>query len=637
MTARTCVAFGLCCLLGFAAANFADHAPRPEPAAARTRDASLPRAVASYRIHAVLDAELHRIDGRATIELVNISHKPLDHVFFHLYLNAFESERTLFMRSGRAPRSGRRLGRPGHIEIARLSRSQSGGENLWERAARHTPGDPDDRTDIRVGLAEPVAPGETLTLFAEFSSQLPEIVERSGYADGFHMVGQWFPKLAKLEADGTFTHFPYRPLAEFYADFGDYDVTLRVPAAMLVGASGRRISETLAGTDKEVRYVARGVHDFAWTAWSGFAERRERIAGVDVLLLYPDGLDGAASTTLEMLRLGLPYFSRRYGSYPYPTLTVVHPPPAASPAGGMEYPTLITTGSSRHLGYLGARTLQSVTLHELAHQWFYGMIASNEPRFPFLDEGLSTFADTEAQTRWFGQGSAYTGPGPTLSLWAFQRAWSAEAGTAGPIAEPASSFADLGAVSRLVYSRTAVVLESFGRVYGHARVLAALGRYARAQRFSHPGPNELLDAFRAELGADVTRELERALFERTSLDYAVTEIVSDPMPSSNGGASVYTGHAIVRRHGAPKLPVRIELVARDGTRHSFDWDGRGEQRRFEYRGKSPLDYALVDPETRILLDDNLSNNAASPRPASAPRLTERLLYAAALLLSWLGP
>ncbi|HEX9621545.1 MAG TPA: M1 family metallopeptidase [Polyangiaceae bacterium] len=636
MTAKGFVALGLWCWLSLPAAGSSDRPRAPAPPS--TSAASLPRAVASYRIHAALDAELHRIAGRASIELLNTSEKPLDHVFLHLYLNAFESEHTLFMRKGRAPRSGRSLRRAGYIQIERLSLAESGGENLWERAARHTPDDPDDRTDIRVPLPEPVAPGERLTLFARFSSQLPELVERSGYAGDFHMIGQWFPKLAKLENDGSFAHFAYHPLGEFYADFGDYDVTLRVPAAMRVGASGRRVSESIVGADKEVRYVARGVHDFAWSAWSEFVERRERIGGVEVVLLYPDGLEAATATTLEALRLGLPYFSRLYGPYPYPTLTVVHPPVAAAPAGGMEYPTLITTGGGRYQAYLGARTLEAVTMHELAHQWFYGLLASNEPRFPFLDEGLATFADTEAQTRWFGDHSAYGGPGPTLSLWAIHRAWAAEAGAAGPIAAPVSSFSGLNAVSQLAYSRTAVVLETFGRIYGQERILSALGRYAKSERFSHPTPSDLLEAFRAELGDGPARELERALFERGSVDYEVSQVASAPAPQTGRGeARAYVGHAVVRRRGPLRLPVRVDLVAEDGTRQSFDWDGKSDRRRFDYRGESPLRHALVDPETRLLIDVNLANNGASLRPASTPRLSERMLYAAALLLSWLGP
>src|SRR5690606_9692244 len=112
---------------------------------------------------------------------------------------------------------------------------------------KHSPGDPKDETDIRVDLPDEVAAGSTLTLEIEWESQLPQIVERTGYLSDYHFVAQWFPKLARLERDGTWRHFTFHAQSEFYADYGDYDVTLDVPERFIVGASGETIERRVEG------------------------------------------------------------------------------------------------------------------------------------------------------------------------------------------------------------------------------------------------------------------------------------------------------------------------------------------------------------------------------------------------------
>src|SRR5690606_30341099 len=166
--------------------------------------------------------------------------------------------------------------------------------------------------------------------------QLPEIVERTGYSGSYHFAGQWFPKLAKRETDGTWVHFPFHPQGEFYADFGNYEVTLDVPRHFVVGATGRRLNATTRGARQQLTYRQKNVTDFAWVAWDGFQSISETIAGVDVLLLYPEGYAEHAARSLEALSGALPHFNRSYGRYPYGTLTVVHPPEHALDSGGME-------------------------------------------------------------------------------------------------------------------------------------------------------------------------------------------------------------------------------------------------------------------------------------------------------------
>ncbi len=333
-----------------AGSALADASPKlpAEPAQAAelgaARPAGAPR-VASYTLKAKLDAEAHAISASGQIVWVNPSELPARELYLHLYLNAFKNESSVFLRSPfGAGRSDSRARVFGWVDIEKLSARELGGASLWPPATRHTPDDPNDETSLKLELPGEVLPGQTLTLDIEFKAQLPEIVERTGYARDYHFVAQWFPKLAKREPDGRWVHFPFHAQSEFYADFGDYDVTLDVPANMVVGATGQRVSSETKQARRSDRFVARGVHDFAWTAWPDFLEARETIAGASVRLLYPPGHEHNRDVALDALRFGLPFFSKHYGAYPYPTLTVVHPPLIGENSGGMEYPTLITSG-----------------------------------------------------------------------------------------------------------------------------------------------------------------------------------------------------------------------------------------------------------------------------------------------------
>jgi len=605
------------------------------------------RPVASYDLAARLDAERHTVTGKGTIRWTNASSEPATELYWHLYLNAFKNERTLFLRSPfGAGRTAQRAADWGYTKIERLV---AAGADLLPRLAQHSPGDPDDQTSLRLELPAPVPPGETLELSVEFESKLPSIVERTGYSRDYHLVAQWFPKIARREADGTWAHFPFHPQAEFYADYGDYRITLDVPAEMVVGATGRRVDEKRHGARKVLRYEIGDVHDFAWTAWPGFLELREQVDGVELRLLFPAGHETSARTSLESIRFALPFFSRRFGRYPYPMLTVVHPPEHAAPSGGMEYPTLITTGGPWYAPLLGVRALETVTVHELAHQWFYGLVASNEAAYPFLDEGLTSYAESLAMSQLYGPGSLFDGHSFEVSEAAVRRAVAAAYAGAGRIGAPAAHFADFQELGALVYARTATVLETIGNVYGQQKLLTALGRYARRYRFEHPGPKHLLAAVREVFDDHVADTLERALFEPAAVDFSVDEVRSVPYrePSGifDGERSTrpaatpprFVGRVLVRRRGDLRFPVEIDLFTERGDRLRRRWDGRGTFTTLDYEGDDRLVGALVDPERRITLDHDLTNNAFRSSPESGGRILERSVYAAYLLLAVAGP
>jgi aminopeptidase N len=318
----------------------------------------------------------------------------------------------------------------------------------------------------------------------------------------------------------------------------------------------------------------------------------------------------------------------------------------------MEYPTLITTGGPWY-GPPFARLLELVTMHEFGHQYFYGLVATDEVTWPFLDEGLNSYAESEALGAWLGAGSAASVGGFTLSDAAVQSVFGAGSEHDEPIAQAAFQFRTGSDYGHLVYERTASIVETFRQVYGEAAVSRALGRYTRRFRFEHPGPDELIASFETELGARAAATLRAALFDKGWVDYTVTSVFSKGVEEPggifdrdgkreilaskavpNGG---YEGWVLVTRRGTLTFPVDVELDLEDGATQRVHWDG-GEALRIPYSGKVALRAAVVDPDHAVLLDDDPTNNHASAEGRTYPsRAMERVAYWAELWLSAFAP
>ena len=631
-----------------------------DPAAKYDDDASLPEHaedVVDYTMTAELDPSAHTVHGDGKIVWRNTSSKPVREIWLHLYLNAFKNERSTFMRE---PAFGARGGEGvtdwGTIDVRRFALN---GVDLWPGADETggRPGDLDE-TDARVPLPEEIPPGGSAVFEMTWDDKLPSVVERTGYYESFHMIGQWFPKIARLEPDGRWAHFPFHHLAEFYSDFGTYDVTLKAPKDFVLGATGPVVESRDEGNLHVERHVQGDVHDFAWTAYDRFQLRAEKIDGIDVRILYPPGFAYDAERELATIRFAMPHYGRRYGKYPYRVLTLVHPPEGASEAGGMEYPTLITTGGPWY-GPPGVFGIELVTIHEFGHQWFYGMLASDEVTWPFLDEGMNSYAEQEGLEAWLGPGNVVDLFGLEISDATLDATWPGKRVHDAPVAQPAFDFPTGGHYGGLVYARTAAIFETVDRVWGRELGARAIGRYARRARFHHPTPEDLLASYEEVLGPDVRAMLEEALFHEGWVDYTIESIHTPRVTkalgifdrdgkretvkageSSDAKGAEYDGFVLVARRGTLRLPVDVELTLRDGTKQRVRWDGKDTWARLPFHGKSPVVYAVVDPGHAVLLDEDRTNDfarASGEPPPPSSRVGERLTYAAQLFFSEVLP
>ncbi len=625
--------------------------------------------VVSYVLRAKLDPVAHTIDGRGTITLRNTSSSPLTDLRVHLYLNAFEGPHTIFKRARvGAFRGSRAGGAPGSIEIKRLALD---GEDLWAKHelvshAGESPQDPErpkshggadaplDRTDARVPLPSPVAPGASITLEVEFFDRLPAVTERTGFDGTFHFAGQWFPKLAKLEPDGTWASFPFHHLAEFHADFGSFDVTVDAPAAYTIGASGSTVSSAIEGDRRVQRHVLRDAHDFAWTAWDRFVVREAKLAleggGVDVKVLAPPGYEAAVDRQLLAVEHALRDKNARFGAYPYPVLTVVHPPAGADEAGGMEYPTLITTGGPWWPNH-GSHEIEAVTIHELGHQWFYGLVATHEVEWPAGDEGFNSFADDLALGTLFGAGSAMSLGPLRVDMVALTRR-GAMAPFDEPIFQPAWRFATGRSYGARVYAGTAAALHTLRNVYGPERLDTAIGVWTRKHRFAHPKPQDFFALLSEQVGPECAEAARTMLATPFRYDVYVDAISSERGPEGAG----YASSVWIGRRGVLDVPVDVELRFADGSRsrrtirfaspprpdalgEKPDVTGTSTWYRVDADGPTALVAAIVDPDHKLVIDADRLNDFASTFAGrgGAPITRERAFAWLSALVQGVGP
>ena len=571
--------------------------------------------VASYQLEARLDPAAKQVHGRGRIDYRNPSPDRLDTLWLHLYLNAFQAPDTLWMREagGVHRQSGYDPAHPGWIRLEQLKLADGGAALTAEPADA-------DATIARVALPAPLGPGERLSLEVEWTAQLPRVFARTGFAGDFFMVGQWYPKLAVYDR-GRWDSEPWHANAEFFADFGNYELTLHLPSGYRTGASGVRLEQIdqVDGT-QTVRYRAERVTDVAWTAWPDFVvvEREVVAAGVPVqleLMLPPEQVD-FAERQLAASRAALDAFGRWYGPYPWPKLTLVVPPGGAEGAGGMEYPMLVASERQPRLLLgleAGLHLLEIVTIHEIAHQWFPLQVQTDEAREPWLDEGFADYLTIRLLRRLYPPGrTALDLPFARLD---YGRAWRGVF-LSGPVREPLAQPAwaldpdDYGSV---MYAKGSLALLSLEGALGDERFTTALGAYAERWRWRHPTTADLQSGLEESTGQPLGWFFESVVRGSEVVGYRVAEL---DRPG-----------AVVERVGEAAFPVEVRLLFDDGASRLERWSDDAQRLALAGDGRAVAGVE-IDPRHRLALQLNRLDDRRVRQPEAEAPL--------ALANRWLG-
>ncbi|MBC8067127.1 MAG: M1 family metallopeptidase, partial [Deltaproteobacteria bacterium] len=487
-----------------------------------------------------------------------------------------------------------------------------------------------------------------------------------------HMVGQWYPKPGVLHGDGSWRTHPFVFHSEFYADFGDYTVALDVPAEMIVGATGIQTSELAHGDRKHLVYRAEMVHDFAWTADPRFVEYTASHDGVKIRQLVLPEHAWSYPAHLDAQVIALDSMQARFGPYPWSTITIVHPPEDAAGAAGMEYPTLFTTSAVSDVGLplrmLGFEERVSgvfTTVHEFGHQYFQGLLASDEYAQPWLDEGMNTTSnalvleDRDGADAWVLRLGELSFHGTD-----FVRLSQQGIDTLTPVDSSAAEFSpSVGGYGGIVYRKTAALMLTLRNLAGPLAFDRALRSYADRYRFAHPTGAELEATLLEVIGERIPLSaadpddprsgvvelhvgdvLEQGLRTTRVVDYRVHAIINrnaagdagwhrneagvlvggDEPPPREGNEGPREAVVVLHRSGEFVIPVEIEVVFDDGTVVRRVWSGRQRVHTLVFADRRVARVRL-DPEGKLVLESRrLDNHRVAPDESVDDGMSARL-------------
>jgi hypothetical protein len=608
---------------------------------------------ANYSIDATLDPISRTITGSEVITWRNITTKPAADLQFHLYWNAWRDDKSTWQRERKLGQRNVRAVRPedrSRIDVTSLR--LTGGSapiDLTGRLRFIAPddGNADDRTVLQVPLAQPVAPGSTLTIEVKWTAHVPRTVARTGAIGNFFFIAQWFPKLGVLQQEGWNCH-QFHSGTEFFSDFGVYDVRLTVPKAWPVGATGVAL-ERRDSTDGAVttthRFYQEDVHDFVWTTSPDYLERTARfehatLPPVEMRLLIQPEHSGQADRHFEATRAALKYYGEWFGPYPYGHITIVDPA-YRSGAGGMEYPTLFTAGTN-WLAPAHIDDPEDVTVHEAGHQFWYGIVGNNEFEDAWMDEGLNTFSEARVMGTWdwttyyhqryFGGFIPLVFKDVVLDRETF---WNRLAGyrrNAKVDAQSTPSYQYYSGGNVITYNKTALWLNTLEKWLGWPTLQRIMSTHFTRWQFKHPKPQDFFDIANEVAGRDLMPYFDQVYRSSNVFDYGIQELRS----TAEGGR--FRTEVVVRRYGEAVFPIDVLVSFENGETITEHWNGSERWRLYLYDRASKARSAVADPGRVLLLDVNETNNSRTLQPKGPATATKWslkwMVWLQDCLLSW---
>ena len=601
----------------------------PDTTSAINSPTPMSQRVVHYEIDAHYDATKHTVDADEVLTYHNLTGQALDHFPFHLYQNAFQPNSTW-------------------VREAKVAGSRDTGYDKWEdkeygseniksvevvgqgdltsqlQYFQPDDGNKDDKTVVDLKLSKPIPPGQSVQFKIAFQTRFPETQARSGWKRDFVLGGQWFPKVG-VWWHGAWNCHQYHATTEFFADFGVYDVKLTLPQFEVVGASGIKVGETSnADNTRTLTYHGDDIHDFAWTASPRFKVKEDgvyqgQMGPVHMSILMQPAHWSQVERHEKILRESLDHFERWYGPYPYKTITLVDPEPDSA-AGGMEYPTFIT-GDSNWFMPEGAYLPEIVVEHEFGHQYWYGMVATNEFEDAWMDEGINSYTEVKVLDSILGRNTSILNlAGVTVGEREEQRLGYIGGADLDPIAQKAYDYYSFNSYGGITYGKTASVLLTLEGIIGEDTVAKAMHVYFMKYRFTHPTKEDFLKTIEEVSGRDLRWYFNQAIYGSQVMDYKVLKVESFPVnwyeEEKKGRAAhkddkntVYRSYVWLQRKEDFVMPVEVEIKFDNGEVVREHWDGVGRWTKFGYEKKAKVVSAEIDPDHKFQIDRNDFNNS----------------------------
>ncbi|MEP5338828.1 MAG: M1 family metallopeptidase [Algibacter sp.] len=509
-----------------------------------------------YKMEIDMDVNTYQYKGKQELVYTNNSPDVLTRVYYHLYFNAFQPGSEMDVRSLTVPDPDKRVGdrisklEPNEIGYIKVNSLKQNGTKLnYETVG----------TVLEVNLAKPIQPGEQVTFNMVFDAQVPAQIRRTGRnsKEGVALsMSQWYPKLAEYDFEGWHAD-PYIG-REFHGVWGDFDVKLSIDKNYIVGGSGYLQNPNEIGYGYETGTVNRpnsnkltwhfkapNVHDFTWAADPEYIHDTKQVPNGPLLhFLYKNNLEKEnlnnwkkmQPKTVELME----YFSENIGKYPYKQYSVIQ-----GGDGGMEYAMCTLITGKRSYG-----SLVGVTAHEMAHTWFQFLLASNESKHEWMDEGFTSYISDHAMNDIFKEKKG----NPAASAYR-NYYYLVNSGKEQPLTTHSDRYATNQAYGIAAYSKGEVFMAQLGYVIGEDNLKKTIKKYFNDFAFKHPRPLDIVRSAEKVTGLELDWYL---------MDFGQTTNTIDYSVKSFEGKSI-----TLERIGLMPMPIDLKVNYTDGTSEDF--------------------------------------------------------------------
>ena len=528
-----------------------------------------------YKININFDHENHQFLGDQNLIYYNNSEDTITKVFFHLYFNAFQPGSMMDVRSRSLPDPDRRvmdrISKLNEDEIGfhEIKKFQQNGKDL----KYHEQG-----TILEVELIDPLLPDESTEFYMEYFSQVPVQIRRSGRnnKEGIdYSMAQWFPKIAEYDRKGWHAH-PYIA-REFYAPWGDFDVSISIDKNYIVAATGILESKVKEKNNYIWNFKAKNVHDFVWAADPDYVHDILKVdsENLELHFYYLETNDDMVKNWKRLQQdasKAFKFMNKIFGKYPYTKYSIIQ-----GGDGGMEYPmaTLIT-------GERSYPSLLSVTIHEALHSWYQMLLGTNESYLAWMDEGFTSFAQNITQIYLFNDIYKLDLVNPLRS--SYERYYNfIKTGLEEPLSTHSDHFSTNQAYGVGSYTKGAMFLMQLGYIIGEDILFKALKRYYNEWKFKHPDEYDFIRIMEKESGMELDWYIDYWIKTTHTIDYSLE------IKEENENEILVS----VNRIGKMPMPIEIEVVYEDSSKKIF-YIPLSIMRGDKTHDSSKLEYKLLD-------------------------------------------
>ena len=567
-----------------------------------------------YKMEIDMDVENHQYKGTQELTYTNNSPDTLYRVFYHLYFNAFQPGSQMDVRSRTIEdASSKILDRiskltPSEIGYIRPTLLTQDGQNLQFEVVG---------TILEVLLNTPIPPNTSTVFNMNWDAQVPIQIRRTGRynAEGVaYSMTQWYPKLAEYDFEGWHA-VPYIA-REFHGVWGNFDVSIRLDENFIIGGTGylqNADKKGLGGKSKRKtrtwHFSAPNVHDFAWAADKDYIhDTYPGPNGVKLNFYYKDNpeiLENWKALQPKTADL-LAYFNTHIGKYPYKQYSVIQ-----GGDGGMEYAMCTLITGERKLG-----SLIGVTAHELAHTWFQFLLATNESKHEWMDEGFTSYISNMAMNELMEEEKENPNAGSYRSY-----NYIAISNKEQPQTTQADRYSTNMGYGIAAYSKGAVFLSQLGYVIGKENLDKTLLRYYKEWSFKHPTPNDFIRVAEKVSGAELDWYLMDWTQTTNTIDYGILKVLTKDSETK----------VSLERIGLMPMPIDISVAYEDGSVGAFyiplqmmradkpnpipnqewtvlpDWAWANPTYEFDILNGKKVKTVTIDP-SGLMADVNLENN-----------------------------